>query len=65
MGVDHAPTLEQADRRERDPDEIEGGGERLQVEVPDRDDPLVVARDHERVSLMRVQLDGARPGPTE
>ena len=37
--------------------EVERGRERLRVEVPDRDETLLVRRP-ERVPLVRVQLDG-------
>ncbi len=43
-------------RRERDAQEVECGGQRLRVEVADGDDPRL-AGDHERVALVRVQLD--------
>ena len=41
---------------ERDAEKVERGRERLRVEVPDRDEPLLVQHD-EWVALVRVQLD--------
>ena len=47
-------------RRECDAEEVEGGGERLRVEVPDGDEALLAGHD-ERISLVGVELDRELP----